>query len=184
MDNGASSYRRFLDGDNEGLADIIRNYSDGLILYINSFVRNISISEEIMEDVFVEIALKRPEYSGKSSFKTWLYAIARYTSIDRLKKNSRYCNIPVDEMHNVSDEQNLEKSYIRKEQKIRIHKALSQLKPDYRQVLYLVFLEEFSNSEAALIMKKSSRQMKNLVYRAKSALKQELEKDDYEYEEL
>ena len=184
MDNGASSYRRFLDGDNEGLADIIRNYSDGLILYINSFVRNISISEEIMEDVFVEIALKRPEYSGKSSFKTWLYAIARYTSIDRLKKNSRYCNIPVDEMHNVSDEQNLEKSYIRKEQKIRIHKALSRLKPDYRQVLYLVFLEEFSNSEAALIMKKSNRQMKNLVYRAKSALKQELEKDDYEYEEL
>ena len=101
MDNGASSYRRFLDGDNEGLADIIRNYSDGLILYINSFVRNISISEEIMEDVFVEIALKKPDYSGKSSFKTWLYAIARYTSIDRLKKDSRYCNIPVDEIHNV-----------------------------------------------------------------------------------
>ena len=35
MDNGASSYRRFLDGDDKGLAEIVRNYSDGLILYLN-----------------------------------------------------------------------------------------------------------------------------------------------------
>ena len=86
MDNGASSYRRFLEGDNEGLAEIIREYSDGLIFYINSYVHNISLAEEIMEDVFVDIAVKRPKYMEKSSFKTWLYAIARYTSIDCLKK--------------------------------------------------------------------------------------------------
>lgn len=137
-----------------------------------------------MEDVFVEIALKRPKYSEKSSFKTWLFAIARYTYIDRLKKNSRYYDVPVDEMHNISDEQDLEKSYICKEQRIRIHKALSRLIPDYHQVLYLIFFEDFSNSEAAQIMKKSDKQIKNLVYRAKQALKKELEKDDYEYEEL
>ncbi|SEK29423.1 hypothetical protein SAMN02910353_00389 [Ruminococcus sp. YRD2003] len=57
MDNGASSYRRFLAGDREGLAEIVREYSDGLILYINSFVKNICVSEELMEDVFVEIAM-------------------------------------------------------------------------------------------------------------------------------
>ncbi len=33
MDNGASSYRRFLDGDDKGLAEIVRDYKDGLILY-------------------------------------------------------------------------------------------------------------------------------------------------------
>lgn len=26
MDNGASSYRRFLDGDDKGLAEIVRDY--------------------------------------------------------------------------------------------------------------------------------------------------------------
>ena len=66
MDNGASSYRRFLSGDKEGLAEIVREYSDGLILYINSFVQNICISEELMEDVFVEIALRKPQYSDSS----------------------------------------------------------------------------------------------------------------------
>ena len=107
MDNGASSYRRFLAGDNDGLAEIVREYSDGLIFYINSFVRNISTAEEIMEDVFVEIALKKPKFSGKSSFKTWLYTIARNISIDSLKKKSRYSDTPVDEMYDLSDEHDL-----------------------------------------------------------------------------
>ena len=31
MDNGAGSYRRFLDGDNEGFVEIVRDYKDGLI---------------------------------------------------------------------------------------------------------------------------------------------------------
>lgn len=35
MDNGVGSYRRFLDGDEEGLAEIIRDHKDGLILFIN-----------------------------------------------------------------------------------------------------------------------------------------------------
>ena len=98
MDNGASSYRRFLAGDREGLAEIVREYSDGLILYINSFVQNICVSEEIAEDVFVEIALKKPRYSEKSSFKTWLYAVARHTAIDCIKRYSRISDIPVDEI--------------------------------------------------------------------------------------
>ena len=137
-----------------------------------------------MKAIENEIALKRPKYREKSSFKTWLYAIARYTSIDCLKKNSRYYDTPVDEMHNISDEQDLEKSYIREERKILLHKVIARLVPDYQQVLYLIFFENFSNSEAAKILKKSDKQMKNLVFRAKQALKKELEKEGFEYEEL
>ena len=41
MDNGASSYRRFLEGDNEGFVEIIRDYKDGLMLYLNGYVHDI-----------------------------------------------------------------------------------------------------------------------------------------------
>ncbi len=40
MDNGASSYRRFLDGEDEGFYEIVRDYKDGLLLYVNSIVGN------------------------------------------------------------------------------------------------------------------------------------------------
>ena len=52
MDNGVSSYRRFLSGDDEGLTLIIKEYKDGLILYLNSYVNNIYVAEEIMEETF------------------------------------------------------------------------------------------------------------------------------------
>ena len=38
MDNGASSYRRFLDGDDSGMVELVRDYKDGLLLYLNSYI--------------------------------------------------------------------------------------------------------------------------------------------------
>ena len=58
MDNGASSYRRFLDGDDKGLAEIVGDYKDGLILYLNGYVNNIFIAEELTEDTFFRLITK------------------------------------------------------------------------------------------------------------------------------
>ena len=77
MDNGASSYRRFLEGDDSGLVEIIRDYKDGLIFYLNSLVNNLHIAEELAEDTFVRLGTKKPRDKRKSSFKTWLYTIGR-----------------------------------------------------------------------------------------------------------
>ena len=52
MDNGASSYRRFLDGDENGIVEIIRDYKDGLIFYLNGFTQNIYVAEELAEETF------------------------------------------------------------------------------------------------------------------------------------
>ena len=184
MDNGASSYRRFLENENEGLSDLIRDYNDGLVFYINSLVNNFCIAEELTEEVFVELVVNKPKFSGKSSFKTWLYSIARHIAIDYLKKKSRFFDLPVDEMYSLSDELDLEKRCLKEEQKIQVHKCIGKLLPDYRQVLWLSYFEELSNTDIARIMSKSNRQVENLLYRAKQALKNELEKEGYEYEEL
>ena len=48
MDNGACSYRRFLDGDDCGIAEIVKAYKDGLILYLNGYVKNIHIAEDLV----------------------------------------------------------------------------------------------------------------------------------------
>jgi len=43
MDNGASSYLRFLNGDNDRFVDIVKEYNDGLILFINSIIKDIQL---------------------------------------------------------------------------------------------------------------------------------------------
>ena len=67
MDNGASSYRRFLAGDKDGLAEVVRIYRDGLTLYLNSLVCNIVIAEELMEDTFVRLYVKKPKFLSTMS---------------------------------------------------------------------------------------------------------------------
>ncbi len=185
MDNGASSYRRFLDGDDEGIAEIVAEYKDGLILYLNSYVNNIFVAEELTEDTFFRLITKKPRFSGKSTFKVWLYAIGRNVTVDYIRRNSKIHQTPIEDMENyLSQEQSLEQAYIREERKIFLHKALSQLAAEYRNILWLVYFEGFSNREAATVLKKSDRQIKNLLYRAKQSLKSKLEKEGFVYEEL
>ena len=184
MDNGASSYRRYLDGDDSGLVDLIRDYKDGLILYLNGITGNFCLAEELMEDTFFKLAAKKPKFSGKSSFKTWLYSIARNAAIDGMRKRSHLSDRPADDLYDISDERDIEQDYLREEQKISLHRAMATLSSDYRQVLYLTFFEDLSNAEASLVMHKTKRQIENLLYRAKLALRSKLENEGFEYERL
>ena len=104
MDNGASSYRRFLEGDENGIVEIIRDYKDGLILYLNGFTLNVCIAEELMEETFVKLVVKKPKFSARYSFKTWLYTIGRNVAIDYLRRNSKSVNMTDEEMQNILSE--------------------------------------------------------------------------------
>ncbi len=184
MDNGASSYRRFLDGDDKGIVELVGDYKDGLILYLNGYVNNIFIAEDLAEDTFFKLMVKKPKYSGKSTFKSWLYAIGRNVAIDFIRHNSKLLDTPIEDMENyLTEEESFERAYIKEEHKITVHKVLSKLAPDYRAVLWLVFFEGLSSKEAATALKKNDRQIKNLLYRAKQSLKSELEKEGFIYEE-
>ena len=186
MDNGACSYRRFRDdGDESGLVEIIRDYKDGLIFYLNSFVGNIHIAEELAEDTFVFLGTKKPRDKGKGSFKTWLYTIGRNVAIDYLRRNKKRIEISIDDCPEIiREEQSLELSYIRQERKITVHHALKKLKSEYRQILWFIYFEDFSNKEAATVMNKSVHNIETLVYRARKSLKSQLEMEGFVYEEL
>ncbi|MDE5588249.1 MAG: RNA polymerase sigma factor [Acetatifactor sp.] len=185
MDNGASSYRRFLDGDDNGIIEIIRDYKDGLILFLNRYVNNIHVAEELAEETFVRIVTRKPRFVAKYSFKTWLYTIGRNIAVNYKKHEGKIADASIDDMGNVSrDEEALEHSYLRKEQKIIVHRALSKINPDYGKVLYLKFFEDLTNEQIARVMKRNRRQVENLIYQAKQSLKAELEKEGLIYEKL
>lgn len=185
MDNGASSYYRFLDGDDTGIVEIIRDYKDGLTLYLNGFVSNIYIAEELMEDTFFKLVTKKPRFKNKNSFKTWLYTIGRNVAIDYVRHNKIFSDEPIEGYEKfLVEEENVEEIFLREERKITVHRALRKLKPEYRQILYLIYFENFSNAEAAVIMKKSKHQIENLIYRARLSLKSKLDKEGFIYERL
>ena len=78
----------------------------------------------------------------------------------------------------------LEEEYLKTEENLNIRRAMDKLKADYSQALWLLYFESFTYKEAAGIMKRSVKQFDNLVYRAKKALREELEKEGVVYEGL
>ena len=177
------SYQRFLAGDESGLAQIICAYKDGLILYLNGYVHDISLAEELTEETFAKLVLKRPRFSGDSAFKTWLYTIARHVAIDYLRRKKQ--NVSTEDCKELVDEQaDLERTFLQQEQKLQLYEAIEQLKPEYRQVLWLYYFADFSHKEIARILGKSTHNVEMLASRARQALKTILNKEGFVYEAL
>lgn len=178
IDTRTDLYSRYVDGDDEAFVDLIRQYKDGLIFYLDSFTHNIFEAEDLAQETFVKIAIHKPFFSPRAQFKTWLYTIARNLAIDWLRKQAKQNTLPLESAGDVpADEMSMEQSYLRQEKRIVVRRALRRIKCDYSQVLYLVYFEGFNNVQAAKIMKKSKRQIENLLYQAKKALKCELCKE-------
>ena len=178
MDNGASSYRRFLDGDDCGLEELLNMYGNNLIYFINGYVKNISLSEDIMEDTFMELIIHKHRFRGEASIKTYLFRIARNKALNAIKKNKKYEELNRD----IEDIKRLEDIIIKTEMQKNVRKAMDNIKSDYSVVLELLYFEDMSYEEIGRVLKKNNKQIKNLAYRARQALKEELEKVGVDYE--
>lgn len=177
MDNGESSYRRFLDGDEKAFGDILGMYGENLIFFINRYVHNVAVAQEISEDVFVELLIHKRRYNFKTSLKTYVFTIARNKAIDYVRKCARHPECAYEYIENESDRLSIEDEFLRREQERELHRAIDTLNDDYKTVLHLIYFENMSYEQTGRVMKKNRKQIENLVYRARQALKKELTKE-------
>ena len=185
MDNGAESYRRFLLGDDEGMVEIIRDYKDGLIYYLNSFVNNVHTAEDLAEDVFVKLVTKKPKYKAQASFKTWLYIIGRNLAVDYLRKAAKRHEEPLDDHLNLaSEEEELLNAVIKEERSRQLHNAMKKLSDLHCEVLTLYYFNELNTDEIAQILGNKKHAVEALLTRARKALREELISEGFEYEGL
>ena len=179
MDNGASSYRRYLSGDESGLEDIVEMYGNNLMFFINGFVKNITLAEDLMEDTFMELIVHKHHFREESSFKTYLFKIGRNKALNALKKNKVYVSLDTE----IEDTLRLEDMIIKSDKNRHVREAMKKIKDDYSTVIHLIYFEGMSYEEVGKVMRKSNKQIKNLAYRARNSLKEVLEKEGFSYEE-
>ncbi len=178
MDNGASSYRRFLEGDESAFGEIVDLYRENLIFFINRFVHNLTLAEDISEDVFLELLIHKHRYNFKNSFKTYLFTIGRNKAVDCIRKASRRKETQTVEAFDAAQASDLEDEFLTGERNRMLHDAIKSLPDDYATVLHLIYFENMTTEQAGKVMHKSRKQIENLSYRAKKALKIILEKED------
>ena len=177
MDNGASSYRRFLDGDESAFDDIMKELFCGLIFFIDRYVHNVHTAEDIAMDVFSELIVHRHRYNFKVTLKTYLYMLGRSRALDYLKRRKVVDFVELTEAEHLSEGEDLEDVVLADERKRAVNSAIAKLPEDMRVVIHLVYFEGMTYQEVAKVMKKNRKQVDNLLYRAKKELRISLGED-------
>ena len=172
MDNGASSYRRFLAGDETAFDEILDLYRENLIFFINRFVRDTAAAEDLAIDAFLELLVHKNRYNFKTSLKTYLFMLGRSKAIDYLRHRARWKTIELSEAQGEEDSGfSIEDRLLAEERSRVLSAALETLPEEMRCAVHLIYFEGLSYEETAKVMKKSKKQVDNLLYRAKRKLR-------------
>ena len=201
QDDGITLYRRFLAGDQGALEELIALYQRGLLRFILTYVRDLSLAEDVLTDVFLTLYYKRSfKERDDASLKTYIYKIARNKALNLLKQRARRKEISLETLLEKGDgvlNENLSETAVlydegyspqevleRGERAQALREALRRLKPEYRETLTLRYFEDMSPETIAKITKRKPKQIYNLLSRGKAALKEELSSGGVTYEDF
>ncbi|MCH5160228.1 MAG: RNA polymerase sigma factor [Clostridiales bacterium] len=178
MDVSTELYLKYVGGNTDALHQLVEMYSDGLVRFAYCFVASSDVAEDIMEDTFAAVIATKRHFSPRASFKTYLYKIARNKCIDYIRFHKKF--VPLCDLENVLVFNDVETNVEKREEKRLLYKCLQQLPREYRDVLQLSYLEGFDTQEICSIMRKNTKQVYNLLARAKQSLKILLKKEGIE----
>ena len=172
MDNGASSYRRFLDGEESAFDEIMQDLFRSLVFFIDRYVHDVHTAEDLAIDVFSDLIVHKHRYNFKVTLKTYLFMRGRSCALDYIRHRKILDFVELSETPEWSgDEKSLEEIVLADERKREINAAIRQLPEEMRVVIHLIYFEEMTYEEAARVMKKNRKQVDNLLYRAKKELR-------------
>ena len=179
---GLNGYLRFLKGDNAALEDTVRIYSDALVRFAYCYVKNSATAEDIMEDAFVKLLVKRKTFTEEEQLRAYLYKIVRNRCLDYLRAQKRLLSLDdyAEKLMGAGLENTLEK----RERHRQVCVALEKLPKDYKEILLLSYFNGFSVVELCNGLGKTQKQVYNLLARAKKALGKQLKKEGFSYEDL
>ena len=181
--SGEELYQLFANGDECAFEKLVELYEHELALFfLRNFVHDSDEAKFLVIETFAQLVISKGQFAGKSSLKTYIFTIGKNLAFRYLKMRKREQHVSFDEIsETVSGGETPDTLVERDENSRQLHKAMRGLKKEYRVVLELLHFQGMSYLEAGEIMNKSEKQITNLAYRAKAALKKSLEKDGFEY---
>ena len=167
-------FEGLLKGSQESLRPLMERYGDALTLYVNGYVHDFDTAEDLMIEAFARMLAKRPRLR-EGGFKPYLYKTARHLVLRHLRIRARF--MCVEDLDREAAPDETTDSLLQDERAKALYRCLAAINPDYREALYLVYIEDMSYDEAGAIMGKTRKQVDNLVLRGKKAMRPLLAKE-------
>ncbi|WP_314733487.1 RNA polymerase sigma factor [Anaerobacillus sp. CMMVII] len=168
----------------EEIRTIYREYFKDVYHFIVSFTSSHDEAEDLTQEVFVRLFKSLPRFNGRSDLKTWIFSIAKNVAIDHYRSLKRQI-IFNDLLLKLtpSKEKTTEEIVEAKEDLRNVDAALKNLKYDYRMVIVLRGINEFTIKETATILGWSESKVKVNYHRGLKLLKESLVSENILFEE-
>ena len=77
--------------------ELIRRYERELYRYLARYTGDSTLAEDVFQNTFLQVHLKRGLYEDGRPFRPWLYAIATHQAVDSLRKSGRHPTVSLDQ---------------------------------------------------------------------------------------
>jgi RNA polymerase sigma-70 factor (ECF subfamily) len=164
---------RTLNGNDQALRQLHDRYIHQVFQYAYTQTGDYHRAEEVAQDIMYKMAVHLADFQGKSSFKTWLFAIGRRVVIDyhrKYGKEAHTLEVDSERLNRMAETDSVESKVMNKTLREQLLKGLQQLSVDDRTVIYLRFMEGLSLAETAQVMSRTTQAVKSLQHRAKKKL--------------
>lgn len=162
---------------------LIGQYQHRLFRYLMYLAGDRALAEDLFQETWLRVLERGRQYDGRSSFETWLFAIARHLLIDRLRRKSptsldalRDPEEGNDAFEPAAKEPSAYQVLAEREQEGRMAAAVATVPGVYREVLMLRFQEDLKLEEIAAVVQAPVSTVKSRLYRGLNALKLQLER--------
>ena len=180
----------FQEGDTGAYNEIVARYKDRLTNYIYRYVGNYDDCDDIVQDTFVKVYTSKHLYKEIAKFSTWIYTIAINLAKTKLVKAQKYKTFSISDVY---DDENKDfdmphEAYGGPEVDVNskclsahMKKALHKINENYREIVVLRDIEDFSYEEIVDMTGLPMGTVKSRINRGREKL-QELLKDIYKEE--
>jgi len=163
----------------EQLEQVMDQHGEYLIRLAYFYLKDWSIAEDIIQEVFIAYYRKANQFEQRSSLKTYLSRITINKCHDHLRswKNRRFIFSELIGNPNSKSPENL---YEEQTGQTNLTNRVLALPVKYREVILLYYYQEFTGKEISLLLNCSENTVKTRMRRAKALLKEQVDPKEWE----
>lgn len=166
--------KQCLEGNNEAFSELISRYKRLIYSVAYKFSRDNEEVNDMAQEAFIKIYRSLSKYDSQYKFSTWSVKVATNICLDHVRRK-KFNSVSLEEIENFTGSSNSPEEYfLRKEHTQVLRNAIDGLPEIYRIPIIMYHQKGMSYKEIADSLGKPMSIIKNRIFRARHALKENL----------
>ena len=170
--------KQFQEGNRQSYNELVFRYKDRILNFLYRFVYDMDLAEDLAQETFLKVYLKKDSYREISKFSTWMYTIASNLAKTELRKIKRRKTYSISEISAADREVNFFVQDENPDDKLDdnesniLHESIFELEEDFRTIIILREIQELSYDNISKILKLPLGTVKSRINRGKLKLRE------------